>query len=224
MGNPSALAGIMVASVKQTMPDCPVWQLTDRDTQEIPGVDKVVRLDLPKLGMAKIYEAAIVPAGVMLFRMRLLSTLDKEPTITIDTDCIVQKDLSHVFDDDFDIALTYRDAPVIDPLGNNVAEHMPFNTGVMFCRNPQVWKDCLFEMQQMDMDLKTWYGDQLAIKHVSRSYKTKRLSCDPYNYTPLNKNEDVSDKQVVHYKGVRKAWMIERYSSQAHADSLARPL
>jgi hypothetical protein len=224
MGKPSALSAIMVESAKKVMPSCPVWQLTDLNTEEVPGVDRVERIDLPDLGMVRLNESgdasAIVPAAVMLYRMSLLCALDDEPTITLDTDCIIQKDLGHVFDDEFDIALTYRDYAVIDPLGRDITQTMPFNTGVMFCRNPKVWLDCLHEMHQMSMEFKTWYGDQLAIKKVAANHRLKRLSCDLYNYTPRKKNEDVSEKYVVHYKGLRKAWMIERYLSQDQKDSL----
>jgi hypothetical protein len=223
MGRPSPLAGIMVDSAKRTMPSCPVWQLSDRTTAAIANVDKVVRIDLPNLGMVYLNdskdESALVPAGVMLYRTRLLSTLDDSPIIVIDTDCVIQKDLSHVFDDDFDIALTYRNRDITDSNGANLTEHMPFNTGVMFARKRQFWLDCLDEMRKMDMDLKTWYGDQLAVKTVSAKYKLKQLSCDPYNYTPLKKSEDVSTKHVVHYKGLRKQWMFKRFLSQDQKDS-----
>jgi hypothetical protein len=39
------------------------------------------------------------------------------------------------------------------------------------------------------------------------------LSCNEFNYSPSQELEDVSGKYVVHYKGKRKKWMLEKYNN-----------
>ena len=36
----------------------------------------------------------------------------------------------------------------------------------------------------------------------------KTFPCSLYNYTPDRSDEDLSERFVVHYKGLRKEWML----------------
>lgn len=180
-------AEIMLKSVRKHMPGMECVHLTDDDTPAIEGCT-VIR---------KTWEK-----NPMLFKMRHLSELDGE-TIILDTDVIVRADLREVFEYDFDVALTRRKGPIFDSNGNDVTIPMPYNCGVMFCRNPAFWKACLAWCPP-DVG---WYADQLAVAAVSPDFHTMALDGNVWNYTPNGPDDDVSSKKVVHYKGLRKEWM-----------------
>jgi lipopolysaccharide biosynthesis glycosyltransferase len=192
VGQDVTLPTRMVESVLATHKGANIIQLTDESTPIIKGVSSVVR---------KPYNGQI-----MLFRMQHLADLRGE-WITIDTDMIVKKDLSHVFDKDFDVALTRRYGVILDANGTDIVKEMPYNCGLMFSRNHEFWKDCLKLMNVMTDDLKQWWGDQVAVKAMADSYDVLELDCAEYNYTPKNADER-KDVYVYHFKGQRKAWMM----------------
>ncbi len=67
----------------------------------------------------------------------------------------------------------------------------------------------------MPEESQVWGGDQLEIKAVAETttLKVKEYPCALYNYSPVDKNEDLSDKFVVHYKGEnRKIWMLQQWA------------
>jgi hypothetical protein len=174
-------------------------QLTDEDT---PVIDGCTARRLPW------------DERVMLWRMRHLSDIDKGEVLVLDTDVIVQADLRPVFWKPFDVALTRREGPILDPQGIDVAKLMPFNCGVMFSRRRKFFHECAELMEHMPPEIGGWYGDQLAVKHFAPRYETLVLECDVYNYTPSTAAEDVSSRKAVHYKGKRKQWMVDKWQSQ----------
>jgi len=181
-------AQIMLESVRRHM-DVECLQLTDDSTRELTGcsVQRLPWGDNP-----------------MIFKMQHLAQLTGDVLI-LDTDVVVQSDLSKVFAFPFDVALTWRDGPIYDPSGKqDVTKIMPFNCGVMWSRSQQFWHDCLMWCKDKPVG---WYADQLAVAAVSPEYHTLRLHCDNFNYTPGSATEDVSMRLAVHYKGNRKAWM-----------------
>lgn len=182
-------AHFMLASVRRHMPAAELVHLTDEET---PGIDgcRVVR--------------GRWCGNPMLLKMRHLSDLTGD-VLALDTDVIVQADLSPVFYFPFDVALTWRDGPIWDQKGNDLTKIMPINCGVMFSRNPAYWAACLAWCARHD--IQDWYADQLAVANV-RGFDVLRLHCDNFNHTPLQKADDVSGKYAVHYKGKRKEWML----------------
>ncbi|MBI3571694.1 MAG: hypothetical protein HY082_11445 [Gammaproteobacteria bacterium] len=173
--------------------------MADTDTKPVIGVDEVIR---------KRYD------GRFLMPYRLLHLKDFPPTnaVFLDTDVIVQKDLSSIFSDAFDIALTRRYKPVRDLTGYDLAAEMPYNTGVMFSRASGIsfWQKAYEHCLTLPEQDREWWGDQVSIKAIADNtdLKLKEFPCDLYNYTPRNQDEDVSNKYVVHYKGPhRKEWM-----------------
>jgi hypothetical protein len=168
---------------------CEIIQLTDMETPAIDGCS-VVRaewIDNP-----------------MIFKMQRLADLEGD-ILALDTDVVVNADLSPVFAFPFDVALTWRDGPIYAPDGTEVTQLMPINCGVMFCRNPEFWKACL-EWCNIH-EVKEWCADQLAVPRI-QGFNVLRLHCDNFNYTPFKQHEDLSRRLVVHYKGERKAWML----------------
>lgn len=199
VGKISKVAQIMVASVKRVMPAAKIVQMTDYDTKPVTGVDEVIR---------KRYDGRFL----MPYRMLHLQEFPESRAIFLDTDIVVRKDLTPIFDEDFDIGLTIRLEPIIDPNGVDVTKAMPYNTGVMFSKQAgkPFWAEAHQYCLSLPLEKREWWGDQLSVKAVAdkTSLKVKTFPCDLYNYTPASENEDLSDKFVVHYKGRRKEWML----------------
>lgn len=194
-------AALMVAAVKRHMPAVTLLQLTDETT---PILDGCVAKRRPW------------NAKVMLWRMEHLCDLNESELLVLDTDVIVQANLKPVVWHPFDAALTWRAGPIWDRDGNDVADLMPYNCGVMFARGASFWQACLARMLLMHEDAQAWWGDQIAVRKVAESgeFRILELKCDEYNYTPSHADEDVSRRRAVHYKGPnRKQWMLDKWQS-----------
>lgn len=198
VGEDTELVNGMVASVRNVMPGASIWMMTDADT---PEVDCDHRVQSPQ------------DIPFMTYRMRHLAALPPGKWVILDTDVIVQRTLEGVLGK-HDACLTRREM-VLDQDGNNVAEWMPYNTGVMWCRNPEFWRDAYKVCAKLPDKLQNWYGDQVAVRLVAESgrYRMGEVNVDPWNYSPEYADEDVSHKAVVHYKGRRKDWMRKRCHS-----------
>ena len=198
-----AIPGLMVSSVRAVMPAAEIVQVPDQSTPAIPAVDTVVRRDWDG-------------GKLMLFRLELLAALDRPASVILDTDINVQRALDPVFDQPFDVALTVRHESIKDLDGVNITEQMPYNTGVMFTRQPRFWAEARDYCRGLAEEQQNWYGDQLSVKHVAdgKAYRVVELPCDVYNYSPRTEDEDVSQRHAVHYKGMRKEWMVRRHGQR----------
>lgn len=195
-------ARTMVESLK-AVHDCPVIQMTDMKTQAVAGVDQVVRLP---------FKIPLMP-----YRMKHLAAFDHDEMLIVDTDVIAKKSTSDVWKCGFDVALTVREAgELYDGDGADIAGDMPFNTGVMFSRSPQFWRDCYNWLITQDADIQRWYGDQMAVAEVAKrqQYDILLLHCSEFNWAPCSRT-DTSKARFWHYKGAtRKKWIRELgYSS-----------
>lgn len=192
----------MVASVKKVMPTAKIVQMTDYDTKPVTGVDEVVR---------KCYDGRFL----MPYRMLHLQDFPESQAIFLDTDVVVRKDLTPIFDEDFDIGLTIWTGPIMDPNGVDVTKTMPYNTGVMFSKQAgkPFWAEAHQYCLALPLEKWGWWGDQLSVKAIAdkTSLRVKTFPCDLYNYSPGSENEDLSDRFVVHYKGLRKEWMLRLF-------------
>lgn len=202
IGKISKVAQIMVASVKKAMPTARIVQMTDADTKPVTGVDEVIR---------KRYDGKYP----MPYRLLHLKDFPDADAVFLDTDVVVQKDLSPIFENEFDIGLTVRTGPVFDPDGVDLTMEMPYNTGVMFSRptGRPFWEEAYRCCMALPAGEKEWWGDQLSVKTAADTsvLKIATFPCDLYNYTPGSPDADVSDKFVVHYKGLRKQWMLRLF-------------
>ena len=149
-------------------------------------------------------------SNVMEYRLRHLAKLPEGEWLSVDTDMVIQHDLSKVFAFPFDVAVTQRDGPIWDTNGNDIVKYMPYNAGVVWWRNPQFWRDAHAWILQQPDAIKRWYGDQLALHAIVPRYNALKLHCDNFNYSPHRADEDVSRRFVVHYKGARKGWMLQK--------------
>lgn len=197
VGPDTSLAEIAVTSVRKTMPGVPILLMTNAET---PSIGEDIRQERAGSG------------GLMTYRMDHLAALPDGEWLILDTDVIVQRDLRPLLPaGEWDVALTRRTVQ-FDVDGNNIAETMPYNTGVMVCRSARFWEQCAKVCWKLPSQLHRWYGDQYAVRIVADQgeFDVLELPVDPWNYSPEYMAEDVASKFVVHYKGKRKEWMRGR--------------
>ena len=201
VGPDAQLPGIMVASVKQCMPGARIVQLTDEATAPVAGVKDIVR---------RPYDGV----HLMTFRLEHFAEMVPCEVVFLDTDVVVQRDLAPLFEWEFDVALTAREAGVIDPDGVDITVDMPYNTGVMLGKPSgwAFWREAVRHCQGLSDDHRRWWGDQHAVKAVADTMPlcVLDLPCSLYNHSPHTVADDVSQCFVVHYKGYRKPWMVAR--------------
>lgn len=195
------LAQAMLGSVRRSIPGAYCVQLTDHKTPLVEGADGAIRLDHNP--------------DLIEFRCRQLRELTGE-VIYLDYDCIVQKDISSVFEQPFDIALTRR--PVDDKTASPpVRDIIPYNFGVSFQRNGKFWS-LLSEEYAALVNKDGWmmgqYAGGLCVAKSRGTINVLDLPGEYYNYTPTRKDEDVTGRAVVHYKGKRKHWMLRGASPE----------
>jgi len=198
-GNPlmyRELAKRMVRSAKDAMPGIEIVQMTDTRTPAVVGVDDVV-------AMKPTEEFAP-------FRLRHMSLFDGD-AIFLDTDVIVKRDLRDAFEEGFDVGLTKRDYPIYGrQTGINLTETMPYNTGVMFSRDPGFFRAAHEYALTLPLDKQQWFADQMAVAYIAKQgrFKVKEFTCEVWNRVPVCA-DDLGEAYAVHYKGEkRKAWML----------------
>jgi len=212
VGDPlSRCARITIDSATACMDGVQVTQLSDPETAAVAGVNEVVRttskIDHLMFTRVRMYDAVIRNI--------------RHDTVLVDSDVVIQKDLTGVFGD-WDVALTVRDD------SNPLFDVMPFNEGVIFCRPTEgarrFWNGIVNIYTQLPDYLRPWSGGQLSLGIACgeqlrsensnlitiEGIKIKLLPHSLFNYTPEHDDEDLSDKYIVHYKGTRKKWMLSR--------------
>ena len=177
------------------------------------------------------------------------SDLFDRPTILIDPDLLCQHDISSIFEDPFDIGLTWRDVSD-EPTPETFSEiyrTQPFNAGVIFLRPYRkaivinFFENCFDSLENMDQSFWAWYGDQEALLHASgKDHKFnpnpdtwhhngtvfKAFPCDLFNFSqPYTKTGDYklqcfNEPHIVHFKGERSKLMF-RYAQEFLGISLA---
>lgn len=178
------------------MPDVEVCHLTNRTTAILTGATPIRRYQ--NVEMAR-------------FRMEHHAQLTGE-WLFIDTDVLITKDVQHVFESSFDIAVSNRDGmPQYSEDVWNLL--MPHNMGVVFSRTQGFWQRCYDFVGHMTQEMQTWEGDQYAFCRLLKlsEYGVKILSGQQYNFAPVRATLDSRDHYIAHYKGgIRKDWLTER--------------
>ena len=185
-------AKAMVSSLK-AVHGCDVVQMSDLKTPMVEGVDEIVRLQFN------------IP--LMCYRLKHLANYPHRDMLIVDTDVVAKYPIDDVWECDFDIALTRRDAG--DFGARDDTPDMPYNTGVMLSRSREFWKECGNWLESQTPELQRWYGDQRAVCEVARRghYSVLDLDCQEFNWSP-NSRTDTSNARFWHYKGgIRKKWM-----------------
>jgi lipopolysaccharide biosynthesis glycosyltransferase len=190
VGQDDSLARIMVESARAFGYD--LIHMTDEETPAIDGCH-VVRIPWDK-------------TRLMTYRLHHLAELAEPNLCVLDTDIIIRRDLSDVWALDFDVALTRRGV-TLDTNGQDVAVAMPYNSGVMFCREPAFWAEAHMVCAGFPDKFQTWYGDQLAIKQAVTGFELLELDVRSWNYSPRFEGDYPEQARVLHFKGKRKDWM-----------------
>lgn len=200
---PVEIADVMVKSVRENIENAYVIQLTDDKTHTLDCVDFVKRLP--------------DSSDLIDFRMRHLADLSGD-VICLDYDVIVQRDITKVFQQPFDIAFTRRGQD--KTASKEVQELSPHNLGVIFQRNEgrRFWDAARSGYKNLQGKDGWMWGQALVsdcIAKLKGDLNILELPGEYYNYTPLTQDEDVRARAVVHYKGKRKHWMLKDGSERA---------
>lgn len=190
--NPS-IAHVMAESVRRAMPDARLVHVAETGTQKLDGFDEIMHVD--------------VDGDYVDQLLRIMASLEGN-VLSLDYDVIVNRDVSVVFEQDFDVAMTARpvDDKTIHPRLRST-----YNMGVVFSKNAGFWR-LVRSLYQTLPDRDGWMNSQTlasqTIRLMNGRYKVIELPGDEYNYTPSTEAEDVSKRKIVHYKGARKGWML----------------
>lgn len=192
------LADLLIRSSRAHMPNVEIVHLTDEATEQMRGTDAVRRQPVGPiaLGCLEAYERA--GEGDWLF---------------VDTDVLIQRDVRWIFDDpDFEIAVAEREGTLLDKeIGTKFMASMPYNKGAVFSRSPVFWSTAAAYLRTRSEKRQNWMGDQAAMCGVIATGAFRvRVLPNRYNYPPKSADESVIDKAILHFKGPRKAWMLER--------------
>lgn len=191
------LAKALIRSVRQTMPSVEVVHLTDEITAPIDGADRVERHPPAPIALGCL-EAYAAREGDWLF---------------VDTDVIVQRDVRWIFTAPFDIAVADREGTLRPKeVGTKFMSSMPYNKGSVFSRSPAFWSAAAAHLRTLSEKRQHWMGDQAAMNHVIATGRFHvHILPARYNYPPQQRDEDLNAQAILHYKGSRKAWMLEAY-------------
>jgi len=191
------MAARLLESVRSVMPHAEVHHLTDEHCPTLTGVDstRVFYGAMPMAVRRMMHHAAC--EGEWLF---------------VDSDVIIQRDVSDVFEAPFDIALTDREGTITTEARYAVA--MPHNIGVVFSRSQDFWSTVAHHLKTLMPKLQEWEGDQLVInamvKEGGHGFNIKTLPGLIYNYPPRSADDPrTKDAAIVHYKGNRKQWISQ---------------
>jgi len=189
------LADIMLRSVRMAMPGVEVFQFTDLKSPTVYGVDHVLRKPSQPLALLRTLHQACVE-GDWLF---------------VDTDVLVRQDVRDVFDRPFDLAVADRQWQHLEtPL--EFTEAMPWNIGVVFSRAPKFWREVHERLLSGPERAQDFMGDQKAAGALLKTgaWALLELPGMVYNYPPSGPDDQGEQAAIVHYKGPRKDWMLQR--------------
>jgi hypothetical protein len=167
------------------------------------------------------------PASPMYERVRAMlhevETYLHEPTVFLDSDAFLNQDISHIFDGDFDVAVTYR---------HNMG--MALNEGVIFANNKRPDAVRSFfqaylgtyhrliddpEIQAKYQNIKRWRGGQLSLNALAcpqglpnaldyqeiAGARVAYFPCFRWNFSCERiVPEELDTKAIIHLKGARK--------------------
>lgn len=182
------MAELAATALRATNPSAEAYVLTDTST--------TFRTLTPVRGW--------VSAQTMIYDRTILQyqfLLQHREALFLDSDCVVQKDLTGAFDGT--ICVTERVPPkaVPDQIYNGGVLYGQGHGGVAFWLH---WCELYWHIQR---DAWAWYGDQVLLARMAKNYPVTVYSSQTHNFVPTRADE-ASDAYIVHFKGsVRKEWM-----------------
>lgn len=189
-----ALVVGMVDSIRQYMPSQEILLLTDDTTPVFKNVNAVLRI--PKT------------VGLMTWRLKCHQVAHSvaDEILFVEPDVRLQADVTDVFNEPFDVAVTSREQEV---LLENERLNTPFTLGMTFSRSQEFWREAKMFCQTLDEKDQDWFGDMLSIANVVQSgkFNIKVLDGAIYNHV-INDPDKPTDAKALHYKGKRKHWLF----------------
>lgn len=184
------LAKRMVASVRYHMPYVTVTQLTDTRTKALADVDEVRRVE----GSNYAY---------LIYKHMLTCP---EPFIRLDYDMLLQGDISHVLEDT-DLAFNRHGDPSV--LNSEWGRKYPYATCMWASNNGREFVED-FRRIHLESQRDDWLGLVPSVNDAIEQTKLKVTGWDGsvYNYTPKDRNDKPEGVYILHYKGMRKEWML----------------
>ena len=189
----------LIRSVRENMPGTEVYQLTDEHTPVLDGAIPVrLKGDMPMAVRRMSHHAML--EGEWLF---------------VDTDCVILKDVSDVFDDPaFDIAVTDRKGSMWEKTAYGMV--MPYNMGVTFSRSPAFWAEVRLRLLELPAAYQRWEGDQRVVcDMIRKGFPAKVLPGKVYNYTPEKRGDPLDHAAIAHFKGPRKHWIGDLWTKSS---------
>lgn len=193
---PRHVAQRMIDSVRKNIPGAVLYQQTDMDT---PAFDECRVIRLPREDDGDI-------AGFFWQHLSLFSEMHSK-FLKLDYDCVVLRDVSHVFDNTEKVILTTR-----SPNDGTVLPWMevrhPHNAGVMFANGKSSFWSEVYGVYKALPNPDGWMDGCDALETVCGVWgdRVLDLPCAEYNYTPKKEGETFEGKYILHYKGGRKHW------------------
>lgn len=159
---------------------------------------------------------------------------DAQHWIVCDPDLLFFKDISAVFNQDFDIAFTVRSSST-----------MPHNSGIFFIKNQKdhnfaekFFNDKIEIIEKHLKENSGWFADQLVLKwiidrstfdendglHHFNGYRILLLDGNEYNYSPNREHPNILRQptcSVYHFKGRCRSYM--KYFKKYYLDTANRP-
>jgi len=218
----AGLAQVSMAAVKRAdrSADCVV--ATDEDGLTVPGA-RMVRFTagLPLM-------VANVQAQIEVMHRNHV------PVVFLDTDVLFLKPFPDQPSEA--ITVTWRDTVggKLGDLPGGVADAMPYNYGVIgVLPGPSTIEAFLWlreRVRRLAPNLQQWYGNQVALVGLcgprptagevieqreivwtpskpGLSVMVRKLPGTTWNYTPRDRDEDLSERGAVHFKGHTRPWM-----------------
>ena len=211
----------MIRSALAFQPDAHVFFVTDADTMPRLAHPRVSVIRLPLQREFPMYER------VQAMRAYAHSSLFQKPTVFMDGDAFINKDISWVFHENMDLAVTYRGGGL-----------MPINEGVFFANAKDttavarffnhyllVYRRLLSDpvVEKIYGDVRRWRGGQLSLNAIAcplglpssldkafflgasiEYYPCGELNFSfDYDLKQIAKDE-LSMKSIIHLKGGRK--------------------
>ena len=203
----------MFASAQRFHPDCRRVILSDMQTRFPPHPDtEIIRFQLdPKIPMMSRSVAWL----------NYLRRADGH-TIFIDSDILINGDLSHIFADDFAVCFTYRDGDAKWPINADIN----FAHGQLLAKVAEFHARWLGRYRAAHHDYSVWGGDQDALRELFAAVNFPRedcftqrfgdidirfVPCAAYNFSTIiaeDMDGHYPDARLLHFKGRRIPFML----------------
>lgn len=195
----------MVASLKAVMPDAHVTMCTDNATPQVPNVDDYKytegRYEELMLWRVKAFANARLTRPAMYIDTDMLFLLPVDPAAILGDREIVFCRRS--FDRDAGFNGLQRDGMFKKYHGIPLGVLYPYLACATVTKNYHAWKAMTILVSMMDSSLRSWYGDQEALKAYSHMLYPELVGeMEEREYACLpDRIVDGDVPRILHYKG-----------------------